>query len=476
MADAATSLDADRLTAIMRQALQPAVLPSTEPSIYTDECTSVRIAIEKVEGLPDSEWRWTVAWKVDGNDYATPPVAGASSVDFGGWAAIAKIPTRRLASSSVVFEVLQGEANRPTASILGKTTVDLGMLACGLSCVDGAYRLSDEFCREKGVLTVKIGTVSEEEEASLPPPTPSQEVQLPPDPRSDSPDAFARQREHERSEALRRRAHALEAAVGEEARRLGDLGSMLRSLENLGGRLLTFGQEESSESEDDNDDDIEVEAVAQSPGYLAPPPWERPQQEEVDDAWSDAPPSPEPESPQRVAHATNALAESLRKKYDADAAALAAERASAQQELQRAAAEREALAAELRKAAEERRKLEERTSLLEQREAQHRLNAENEAKERAEASAALAAQAAAAAAEEAAQAVQPTRLAAINDEVHAAEDELRAARADLVRHADEPPSDSGASSTSSGRRYRDPRFAAAETERIARIMRGALSA
>ena len=143
--------------------------------------------------------------------------------------------------------------------------------------------------------------------------------------------SFARQREQERSEALRRRAHALEAAVGEEARRLGDLGSMLRSLENLGGRLLTFGQEEaSSSSEDDNDDDIEVEAVAQSPGYLAPPPWERPQQEEVDDAWSDAPPSPEPESPQRVAHATNALAESLRKKYDADAAALAAERASAQ--------------------------------------------------------------------------------------------------------------------------------------------------
>ena len=395
---------------------------------------------------------------------------------------MAKIPTRRLATSSVVFEVLQGEANRPTASIIGKTTVDLGMLACGLSCVDGAYRLSDDFCREKGVLTVKIGTVSEEEEASLPPPTPSQEVQLPPDPRSDSPDAFARQREHERSEALRRRAHALEAAVGEEARRLGDLGSMLRSLENLGGRLLTFGQEEplesASSSEDDGDDDIEVEAVAQSPGYLAPPPWERPsQEEEEDDAWSDAPPSPEePESPQRVAHATNALAESLRKKYDADAAALAAERASAQQELQRAAAEREALAAELRKAAEERRKLEERTSLLEQREAQQRLNAENEAKERAEASAALAAQAAAAAAEEAAQAVQPTRIAAINDEVHAAEDELRAARADLVRHADEQPSDSGASSTSSGRRYRDPRFAAAETERIARIMRGALSA
>ena len=53
---------------------------------------------------------------------------------------------------------------------------------------------------------------------------------------------------------------------------------------------------------------------------------------------------------------------------------------------------------------------------------------------------------------------------------------MRAARADLVRHADEPPSDSGAASTSSGRRYRDPRFAAAETERIARIMRGALSA
>ena len=52
MADAATSLDADRLTAIMRQALQPAILPSTEPSIYTDENTSVRIAIEKVEGLP----------------------------------------------------------------------------------------------------------------------------------------------------------------------------------------------------------------------------------------------------------------------------------------------------------------------------------------------------------------------------------------------------------------------------------------
>ena len=390
---------------------------------------------------------------------------------------MAKIPTRRLATSSVVFEVLQGEANRPTASIIGKTTVDLGMLACGLSCVDGAYRLSDDFCREKGVLTVKIGTVSEEEEASLPPPTPSQEVQLPPDPRSDSPDAFARQREQERSEALRRRAHALEAAVGEEARRLGDLGSMLRSLENLGGRLLTFGQEASSSSEDDNDDDIEVEAVAQSPGYLAPPPWERQQEEEEDDAWSDAPPSPEePESPRQVAHATNALAESLRKKYDADAAALAAERASAQQELQRAAAEREALAAELRKAAEERRKLEERTSLLEQREAQHRLNAENEAKERAEASAALAAKAAAAAAEEAAKAVQPTRLAAINDEVHAAEDELRAARADLVRHADEQPSDSGASSTSSGRRYRDPRFAAAETERLARIMRGALSA
>ena len=67
---------------------------------------------------------------------------------------------------------------------------------------------------------------------------------------------------------MRRRAHALEAAVGEEARRLGDLGSMLRSLENLGGRLLTFGQESaSSGSEDDNDDDIEVEAVAQSPGY-----------------------------------------------------------------------------------------------------------------------------------------------------------------------------------------------------------------
>ena len=34
----------------------------------------------------------------------------------------------------------------------------------------------------------------------MPPPTPSQEVQLPPDPRSDSPDAFARQREQERSE------------------------------------------------------------------------------------------------------------------------------------------------------------------------------------------------------------------------------------------------------------------------------------
>ena len=152
---------------------------------------------------------------------------------------------------------------------------------------------------------------------------------------------------------------------------MGDLGSMLRSLENLGGRLLTFGQEASSSSEDDNDDDIEVEAVAQSPGYLAPPPWERPSQEEEEDAWSDAPPSPEePVSPHKVAHATNALAESLRKKYDADAAALAAERASAQQELQRAAAEREALAAELRKAAEERRKLEERTSLLEQREAQ----------------------------------------------------------------------------------------------------------
>merc|ERR1719271_1737263 len=313
MADAATSLDADRLTAIMRQALQPAILPSTEPSIYTDETTSVRIAIEKIEGLPNEDWRWTVAWKVDGNDYATPPVAGASSIDFGGWAAIAKIPTRRLASSSVVFEVLQGEANRPTASILGKTTVDLGMLACGLSCVDGAYRLTDDFCREKGVLHVAIGTVSEEEEASLPPPTPSQEVQLPPDPRSDSPDAFARQREQERSEALRRRAHALEAAVGEEARRLGDLGSMLRSLENLGGRLLTFGQEASSSSEDDNDDDIEVEAVAQSPGFLAPPPWERPQQEEEEDAWSNAPPSPEePESPQRVAHATNALAEPLR--------------------------------------------------------------------------------------------------------------------------------------------------------------------
>ena len=67
-----------------------------------------------------------------------------------------------------VFEVLQGEANRPTASIVGKTTVDLGMLACGLSCVDGAYRLSDDFCREKGVLHVAIGTVTEEE-ASLPP-------------------------------------------------------------------------------------------------------------------------------------------------------------------------------------------------------------------------------------------------------------------------------------------------------------------
>ena len=201
---------------------------------------------------------------------------------------------------------------------------------------------------------------------------------------------------------------------------------------------------------------------------MAPPPWSVQEEEE---AWSDAPPSPKNRSRPEGSPATNALAESLRKKYDADAAALAAERASAQQELQRAAAEREALAAELRKAAEERRKLEERTSLLEQREAQQRLNAENAAKERAEASAALAAKAAAAAAEKAAQAVQPTRMAAINDEVHAAEDELRAARADLVRHADEQPSDSGASSTSSGRRYRDPRFAAAETERIARIMR-----
>ena len=177
----------------MRQALQPAILPSTEPSIYTDDNTSVRIAIEKVEGLPSEDWRWTVAWKVDGNDYATPPVAGASSVDFGGWAVWPRfLLVDSLATSSVVFEVLQGEANRPTASIVGKTTVDLGMLAW-LSCVDGAYRLTDDFCREKGVLHVAIGTVTEEE-ASLPPPTPSQEVQLPPDPRSDSPDAFARQR------------------------------------------------------------------------------------------------------------------------------------------------------------------------------------------------------------------------------------------------------------------------------------------
>ena len=117
-----------------------------------------------------------------------------------------------------MFEVLQGEANRPTASIVGKTTVDLGMLACGLSCVDGAHRLSDDFCREKGVLTVKIGTVSEEEGASLPPPTPSQEVQLPPDPRSRLSRRLRPTKGAERSEALSRRAHALEAAVGEEAR------------------------------------------------------------------------------------------------------------------------------------------------------------------------------------------------------------------------------------------------------------------
>ena len=51
-----------------------------------------------------------------------PSISGAGH-------AVAKIPTRRLATSSVVFEVLQGEANRPTASIVGKTTVDLGMLS-----------------------------------------------------------------------------------------------------------------------------------------------------------------------------------------------------------------------------------------------------------------------------------------------------------------------------------------------------------
>lgn len=495
MADAATSLDADRLTAMMRQALQPAVLPSTAPQVFTDETTSVRVTVERCSGLTAhrDDWRWTVAWKVDGVDFATPPVSGASAVDFCRWSAVAKIPTRRLSTASIVFEVLGGETNRPTASRIGATTVDLGMLACGLSCVDGAYRLTDDFCREKGVLHVAIGVVAEEvSEEELPPPTLCEEpvaqtISRPADPRPESPDAFARQREKQRGEALSRRAHALEAAVGEEARRLSDLGSMLRSLEGLGARLLTIGQPEeadpfdsvSSSSSDDDDDaeGIEVEALPalSTPGFQSPPPWERRDEgaEEEEETWSDAPPS----SPEQADHErANALAESLRKQYDADAAALAEERAAASEEMRRAQAEREALAAELRKASEERRRLEERTSMLEQREAQQRINAECAAQERAEASAALAARAAAETAARAAAAVEPARVAALDDDVAHAAAELRAARVDLAAHAPAAPSDSGASSTSSGRRYRDPRFAAEETERIARIMRGALSA
>jgi len=493
MADAATSLDADRLTAMMRQALQPAVLPSTAPQVFTGETTSVRVTVERCSGLTAhrDDWRWTVAWKVDGVDFATPPVSGASAVDFCRWSAVAKISTRRLSTASIVFEVLGGETNRPTASRVGATTVDLGMLACGLSCVDGAYRLTDDFCREKGVLHVAIGVVAEEvSEEELPPPTLCEEpvaqtISRPADPRPESPDAFARQREKQRGEALSRRAHALEVAVGEEARRLGDLGSMLRSLEGLGARLLTIGQPEeadpfdsvSSSSEDDDDaEGIEVEALPalSTPGFQSPPPWERREAEAAEEeTWSDAPPS----SPEQADHErANALAESLRKQYDADAAALAEERAAASEEMRRAQAERETLAAELRKASEERRRLEERTSMLEAREAQQRLNAENEAQERAEASAALAARAAAEAAARAAAAVEHARVAALDNDVAHAAAELRAARVDLAAHAPAVPSDSGASSTSSGRRYRDPRFAADETERIARIMRGALSA
>ena len=246
---------------------------------------------------------------------------------------------------------------------------------------------------------------------------------------------------------------------------------MLRSLENLGGRLLTFGQEESSassSSEDDGDDDIEVEAVAQSPGYLGAAalgaaPRGRGGRCLVRRAAVTRNRSLPKGSRTRRTPWRNLYVKSTtrtRRRFSRGARFCTARTPTS-------GGGTGGVGRGIAQGPRRNEELEERTSLLEQREAQHRLNAENEAKERAEASAALAAQAAAAAAEEAAQAVQPTRIAAINDEVHAAEDELRA-RATWCDTPTSRPSDSGASSTSSGRRYRDPRFAAAETERMRR--------
>ena len=113
---------------------------------------------------PTEDWRWSVSWRsLDGRHAGdTAPAAGALRPDglFAvEWAAefAAELPVAALRDGALAFDVLVRAKHAPNAAKLGSVTVDLGLLACGMTRLDGSYQLSDDFRRDRGALRLKIG-------------------------------------------------------------------------------------------------------------------------------------------------------------------------------------------------------------------------------------------------------------------------------------------------------------------------------
>ncbi|KAH8072491.1 ubiquitin-protein transferase [Aureococcus anophagefferens] len=116
---------------------------------------------------PTEDWRWSVSWRsLDGRHAGdTAPAAGALRPDglFAvAWAAefAAELPVAALRDGALAFDVLVRAKHAPNAAKLGSVTVDLGLLACGMTRLDGSYQLSDDFRRDRGALRLKIGAAA----------------------------------------------------------------------------------------------------------------------------------------------------------------------------------------------------------------------------------------------------------------------------------------------------------------------------